>query len=168
MFGNTIISFLTDPVSHKQTISMNIFKHSIIILLIDILVLFTNCETRIVQKIETDISVHVSSNGRMKKYDTYGTWSIQVKWVTHLPSAICLHQVSGSGAKFFINSLAPGSYGSNFKSIISVHMSRIKFMSTSCEIPLWWMALNIFNDEPTLAQVMAWCHRATSHYLSQY
>ena len=31
----------------------------------------------------------------------------------------------------------------------------------------WWMSLNLSNDKSTLIQVMAWCHRATSHYLSQ-
>ena len=32
---------------------------------------------------------------------------------------------------------------------------------------LMWMALDFIPDQSTLVQVMAWCHQATSHYLSQ-
>ena len=37
----------------------------------------------------------------------------------------------------------------------------------SCEIALIWMSLDFADDQSTLAQVMAWCCQATSHYLSQ-
>ena len=37
----------------------------------------------------------------------------------------------------------------------------------SCEIVLIWMSLDFIDDQSTLVQVMAWCHQATSHYLSQ-
>ena len=37
----------------------------------------------------------------------------------------------------------------------------------SCEIALKWMSLDLIDDKSTLVQVMAWCHQATSHYLSQ-
>ena len=37
----------------------------------------------------------------------------------------------------------------------------------SCEIALRWMPLDLTDDKSTLVQVMAWCHQATSHYLSQ-
>ena len=59
------------------------------------------------------------------------------------------------------NSLAPGRYVSNFKSVNTVHMLRTKFMSTSCKIVLKWIPKNIFNE------VMPWCCQATSHYLTQ-
>ena len=36
-----------------------------------------------------------------------------------------------------------------------------------CEIALRRMSLDLTDDESTLVQVMAWCHQATSHYLSQ-
>ena len=36
-----------------------------------------------------------------------------------------------------------------------------------CEIAFWWISLNLTNDKSTLVQVMAWCRRATSHYLNQ-
>ena len=67
----------------------------------------------------------------------------------------------------FINSLAPGRYDNNFECVISEHMLQIKFMSTYCEIHISWMPETAFDDEPTLVKVMAWCHQATSHYLSQ-
>ena len=37
----------------------------------------------------------------------------------------------------------------------------------SYEIALRWMPLDLTDDRSTLVQVMAWCHQATSHYLSQ-
>ena len=40
--------------------------------------------------------------------------------------------------------------------------------SISCEIAFRWMPLYLITDDKsTLGQVMAWCHQATSHYLSQ-
>ena len=45
---------------------------------------------------------------------------------------------------------------------------KIKFMSTSWEIAYTWMLHNTSDDKSTLVQVMAWCHLAPSHYLSQY
>ena len=35
-----------------------------------------------------------------------------------------------------------------------------------CENALRWMSLGLTDDESTLDRVMAWCHQATSHYLS--
>ena len=37
----------------------------------------------------------------------------------------------------------------------------------ACEIGLRGMPLDLTDDKSTSAQVMAWCHQATSHYLSQ-
>ena len=37
----------------------------------------------------------------------------------------------------------------------------------SCEIDLIWMSIDFTDDQSILVQVMAWCHQATSHYLSQ-
>ena len=38
----------------------------------------------------------------------------------------------------------------------------------SCELALRWTSLDLTDDKSTLVQVMAWCHQATSHYLSQW
>ena len=67
----------------------------------------------------------------------------------------------------YINSLSHGRYNSNSESVISEYISWIKFVSTACEISPSLMPQNTFADKSTLVQVMAWCHQATSHYLSQ-
>ena len=36
-----------------------------------------------------------------------------------------------------------------------------------CKIALKWMSMDLTDDKSTLVQAMAWCHQATSHYLSQ-
>ena len=64
-----------------------------------------------------------------------------------------------------VNSLASGRC-SNLKSVIFRHIIRINFMSTSCKIAFHLMPQNTF-DGVMLIQVMAWCHQATNHYLSQ-
>ena len=38
----------------------------------------------------------------------------------------------------------------------------------SCKIALRWMPLDLTDDKSTLVQVIALCHHATSHYLSQF
>ena len=54
-----------------------------------------------------------------------------------------------------------------YKSVISKHMLRNKFMSASCEIALRWMPQNTFDDNSTLVEVTAGYCQETSHYLSQ-
>ena len=39
--------------------------------------------------------------------------------------------------------------------------------SISYEIAVRWVPQDLTDDESTLAQVMTWCHQATSHYLNQ-
>ena len=51
--------------------------------------------------------------------------------------------------------------------MIFKQISVIDDWGISCEIVLIWMSLDYTGDQSTLVQVMAWCHRATSHYLSQ-
>ena len=46
-------------------------------------------------------------------------------------------------------------------------MLQVKFMSNPCDITLWWMPQNTYDDKLTLGQVMAWCRQAASYYLSQ-
>ena len=57
------------------------------------------------------------------------------------------------------NSLAPGTCGSDFRSVISECILWIKFMSTSCEIALRWMPWSTFYDKSILIQVIAWCRQ---------
>ena len=58
-----------------------------------------------------------------------------------------------------LNSLAPGKFELNFRHVIFKQILVIDGWGISCEIPL--------KDQSTLVQVIAWCHQATSHYLSQ-
>ena len=66
-----------------------------------------------------------------------------------------------------VNSLAPGKFEWNFKQVIFKRILVIDDWGISCEIALIWMSLDFTDDQSTLVQVMAWCHQATSHYLSQ-
>ena len=56
-----------------------------------------------------------------------------------------------------VNSLAIGTSGNDFKSVIHEHMLLMKFMSTSYEIVRRWKPQNTFVAKSTLVQVMAWC-----------
>ena len=52
--------------------------------------------------------------------------------------------------------------------LVFQRISVIDGWGISCEISLRWMSLHLTDDKSTLVQVMAWCHQATSHYLSQW
>ena len=54
-----------------------------------------------------------------------------------------------------------------FRHVIFKHILVIDGWSISCEIALQWMSLDFTDDQSTLVQIMAWCHQAKSHYLSQ-
>ena len=63
--------------------------------------------------------------------------------------------------------LNPGRHSRNFKRVISLHMLRIEFMDTSCDIDLRRMPKNTFDYMATLVQLMAWCRQTTSQYTIQ-
>ena len=65
------------------------------------------------------------------------------------------------------NSLAPGKFEWNFRYVIFKWILVIDGWGISYEIAPIWMSLDFTGDQSTLVQVMAWCHQATSHYLSQ-
>ena len=67
----------------------------------------------------------------------------------------------------WLNSLAPGMFEWKFRHVIFKLMLVIDGWGIPCETALIWMSLNFTDDQSTLVQVMAWCHQATSHYLSQ-
>ena len=70
-------------------------------------------------------------------------------------------------SKFTFNSMVPGRTGCNLKLIIFKLMSRVGILSISYEIALKRMPQDFTDDKSIMVQVMAWCHQATSHYLSQ-
>ena len=65
------------------------------------------------------------------------------------------------------NSLAPGRFQINFRQVIFKLTLVNGGWGISYEISLRWMPLCLIVDKSTLVQVMAWCRRATSHFLSQ-
>ena len=67
----------------------------------------------------------------------------------------------------FVNSLAPGRFQFNFRKAIFKLILVDGGWGISYEIVLRWMPLDLTDDKSTLVQVMAWCHQASSHYLSQ-
>ena len=80
---------------------------------------------------------------------------------------LCLLQGHALAIFPVVNSLAPGKFEWNFRHVIFKQILVIDGWGISCEIALRWISLNLTDDKSTLVQVMAWCHQATSHYLSQ-
>ena len=66
----------------------------------------------------------------------------------------------------YLNSLAPWRSGCDSKNGIFNLVSLIGIFR-SYDNALRWMPQDLNDDKSTLVQVMAWCHQATSHYLSQ-
>ena len=66
-----------------------------------------------------------------------------------------------------INSLTPGRFELNFRSVNFKPVLVIDGWGIYCEIATRWLPLDLTDDKSTLFQVMAWCCQATSHYLSQ-
>ena len=66
-----------------------------------------------------------------------------------------------------INWLISGSYGSNFKKVISQQVAHYIHQEFCFRrIVVWWMPQNTYDDKSTLVQIMTWCHQGTSHLLS--
>ena len=71
------------------------------------------------------------------------------------------------GLNVFIYFSGPWEIEWNFRYVIFERILVIDDRGISCEIALIWVSLDFTDDQSTLVQVMAWCHQATSHYLSQ-
>ena len=67
-----------------------------------------------------------------------------------------------------INSLTPAIFEWYFRYLNFQIISVIDGWGISFELAIRWMSLNLTDEKSTLVQVMAWCHQATSHYLSQW
>ena len=70
-------------------------------------------------------------------------------------------------SELHLNSLAPGRLESNVREVIFKPMLVIDGWGIPCKIALRCMSLDLTDNKSTMNQVMAWCHHATSHYLSQ-
>ena len=67
-----------------------------------------------------------------------------------------------------LNSMVSGKCSSNIKIFIPLHMLRIMFMSTSCEIAPMWIRGGAFEEKSTLFQAMAWCRPETNYQRNQF
>ena len=77
-------------------------------------------------------------------------------------------QSMATGSLWNVNSLAPGRSEFDSEYIIYNLVLLIGiFRSSHDDNALRWMPQDLTDDKSTLVQVMAWCHQATSHYLSQ-
>ena len=65
-----------------------------------------------------------------------------------------------------LNSSAPGTSGCYCKNASFNLVSLISIFRSSRKNAIRWMPQNCTDGKSTLVQVMAWCHQATSHYLS--
>ena len=65
-----------------------------------------------------------------------------------------------------LNSLAAGQFEWNLRYLILQIISVTDGWGIFCELALLWMSLDLTDNKPTLVQVMACCHQATSRYLS--
>ena len=65
------------------------------------------------------------------------------------------------------NSLAPGWSECDSKNVIFQSCFTDWYLQTFHDNALRWMPQDLTDDKSTLLQVMAWCRRAPSHYLSQ-
>ena len=119
-----------------------------------------------VSELSSKIGIHDKlMQNTAKPYICAHSWphcAFSVKWVTQTHMTIPLLYFITK-----INSLAPGRCGKNFKNIIFKTVIWSSSWSTRYEIVRKWMSKNLTNEKSTLLQVMAWCHQATSHYLSQ-
>ena len=86
------------------------------------------------------------------------TWCHQLILV--LVMAWC-HQLT------LVNSFAPGTSECDSKDEIFNLVLLIGIFRSSHDNALRWMPQDLTDDKSALVQVMAWCHQATSHYLSQ-
>ena len=68
---------------------------------------------------------------------------------------------------YVFNSLAPGRFECDSKSVIFNPVLLIGIFRVSHDNALQWMPQDLTDDKSTLVQVMAWCHQTTCHYLSQ-
>ena len=105
----------------------------------------------------------------VEKYDRLPTGNEALKLgcpylLEVLTRMLALRRSSRTG----LNSLAPGEFDYSLKLVNLKLISMINILSIFCEIAIRWMPQHLTDHyKSKLVQVMAWCHQATSHYLSQ-
>ena len=109
-----------------------------------------------------------TTGSRDEKHLSFGIWCALYKRFYGIMAAtlwalLLWQPLSPSSRTWFVNSLTPERHGSNFNSVISEHMSRMKFTSASCEIALRRIPKDLAHDRSMLVQVMFCSRQATSH-----
>ena len=94
----------------------------------------------------------------------FADW-VQEQIFTRYPAVFWCNADSWTTKSPQLNSLAPGRSEFEYKNVIFNLVLLIGIFRSSHDNALWWMPQDL-TDMSTLVQVMAWCHQATSHYLS--
>ena len=89
-------------------------------------------------------------------------WHWAIIWSDDDPILWCIYASPQS-----VDLLAPGRFERNLRKVIFKLILMIGGWGIFCKIALRWMPMDLTDDKSTLVQVMAWCHQATSHCLSQ-
>ena len=108
--------------------------------------------------------LHYTGISATRNQAGFGSWLDLWRRYKYTATAMLNYTSHGSWP---INSLAPGKFEWNFRYVLLKWLLVIDGWGIACEIALIWMSLDFTNDQSILVQVMAWCHQATSHYLSQ-
>ena len=91
------------------------------------------------------------------------TISWRVQWTMNYFCSMEWHNLN----TWSLNLSAPGRSERDSKNVIFNLILLISIFRSSHDNALRWMPQDLTDDKSTLVQVMAWCRRATSHYLSQ-
>ena len=95
------------------------------------------------------------------------SFHLDTMWVLAIEDLPVMTTAGGWVDRRQFNSLAPWKYEWNFIYVIFKWILVIDGWGISCQVALIWMSLDFTDNQSTLVHVMAWCHQATSHYLSQ-
>ena len=98
---------------------------------------------------------------------------MHVYMVRELGPKISFNMFSKNNKQVLVNSVAifdslpHGRFLPSSSKVVVKFILAIDGWNITHEVSSRWMALDLTDDKSTLAQVMAWCRQATSHYLSQ-
>ena len=90
------------------------------------------------------------------------------QWMNEWNSLPTMKYLKHSQSPCLVNSLILGKFELYFRYLIFQIISVIDGWGISCELAHRWMSLKLTDERSTLVQVMAWCHQAASHCLSQW
>ena len=119
---------------------------------------------------ECTVAVHHGSPPALQHTQEKAQWSTECSltdWIKQHFQLRKVHPNLVGTMKVILTHWPLGSVTLYLKLVIFKLVLRIDILSISSEIALRLMPQDLTCDMSTLVQVMAWCHRATSHYLNQ-